>query len=590
MAEAQIKCDICNCTFARQEHLTRHTRSHTREKPYRCLQCSKSFSRLDVLQRHISSHEQTASDLAGASVRACRECAISRVRCSKGSPCRRCHAKNLECTYPVQRKRKASADHRDDPSPDAIDLGNSAPQLRVPRPSGGHDAENSTMDPSVPLIDQVIWTPTINLTSNASFPQEPPGAAFRSVDANNFSLSQGLPEPVLGMSALNWLSPQYQEVPEWDSQLIATSGNSMALGDFELALGFSRAALSPNTSSQGHSSQIQRPPVEHGPWILLEQQDGEPVAMDNPRSVSAKSPTSSRDSRATEGRFYVDGAAARAPFRGCLIETHATTDISPSDRSTGDPNHTSTPLSASFEAEHMPAIGEDLVLESVYDDLILQVQSTSHIQALKLAPTTIPPLPHIRRFVKLYFEKFHPSYPFVQKSRFARKPRCPLPQPDGWVLLLAVSAVGAWYCPETRSLGWRDAMLQMVNAHMEYCISSPPQDDHELLWQPSGQTFTPIRFDLSTLQASILNLIWMVQSGRKNLIHRAMADRHHIVEQCKAMHLLSMREPDFKIDTSPSELLVELWSDFQAKIRTGMMTWVSIWTDSDDFSTLLTDA
>ncbi|KAJ4124467.1 hypothetical protein NW754_000162 [Fusarium falciforme] len=73
MAEAQIKCDICNCTFARQEHLTRHTRSHTREKPYRCLQCSKSFSRLDVLQRHISSHEQSASDLAGASARACRD-------------------------------------------------------------------------------------------------------------------------------------------------------------------------------------------------------------------------------------------------------------------------------------------------------------------------------------------------------------------------------------------------------------------------------------------------------------------------------------------------------------------------------------
>ncbi|WAO93261.1 Hypothetical protein NCS54_01080100 [Fusarium falciforme] len=574
MAEAQIKCDICNCTFARQEHLTRHTRSHTREKPYRCLQCSKSFSRLDVLQRHISSHEQSASDLAGASARACRECAISRVRCSKGSPCRRCHAKNLECTYPVQRKRKASVDHRDAPSPDAIDLGNSTPQLRVPRPSGEHDAENSTMDPTVPPIDQVIWTPTINLTSNASFPQEPPGAAFRSVDANNFSLSQGLPEPVLGMSALNWLSPQYQEVTEWDSQLIATSGNGMALGDFEFALGFSRAALSPDTSPQGHSSQIQRPLVEHGPWILLEQQDGEPVAMDNSRSVSAKSPTSSRDSRATEGRFYVDGAAARAPFRGCLTETHPTTDISPSDRSTGDPNHTSTPLSASFEAERMPTIGEDLVLESVYDGLILQVQSTSHIQALNLAPTTIPPLPHIRRFVKLYFEKFHPPYPFVQKSRFARNPRCPLPQPDDWVLLLAVSAVGAWYCPEAQSLGWRDAMFKMVNAHMVFCISSPPRDDHELLWRPSGQTSTSVRFGLPTLQASILNLIWMVQSGRENLIHRAMADRHHIVEQCKALNLLSMRESDFKIDTSPPELLIERWSDFQAKIRTGMMTWL----------------
>ncbi|RSM05272.1 hypothetical protein CDV31_009670 [Fusarium ambrosium] len=574
MAEAQIKCDICNCTFARQEHLTRHTRSHTREKPFQCLQCSKSFSRLDVLQRHISSHEQSASDLAGVSARACRECATSRVRCSKGSPCRRCHAKNLECTYPVQRKRKASADHRDAPNPGQIDLRGPAPQSRVPRTSGPDDAENSPINPGVqPTSGQVIWTPTINLESNAGFPQDPTGTAFRSVDANNFALGPGFPEPVLGMSTLNWLSPQYQDVPEWDSQFIATSGNSMALGGFEFALGFSQAALSPDTSPQDYSSQTRRPPVEQGPWILPEQQNEQLLATGTSPSVSTKGSTSSKDSRATEGRFYVDGAAARAPFRGCLVETHPATSVSPSDRSTGDFNHSVTPLSTGLETERIPTTGGDFVLESVYDDLIQQVQSISHIQALNLAPTTIPPLPHIQRFVKLYFEKFHPSYPFVQKNRFSRNLRRPLPQPDDSVLLLAVSAVGSWYCPEAQSLGWRDAMFEMVNAHMEYCMSSP-QDDDELLWRPSGQTSTSVRFGLPTLQASILNLIWMLHSGRKNLIHRAMANRYHIVEQCKALQLLSMRESDFKIDTCPSEILVETWSDFQAKIRTGMMTWL----------------
>ncbi|RTE84487.1 hypothetical protein BHE90_000842 [Fusarium euwallaceae] len=570
MAEAQIKCDICNCTFARQEHLTRHTRSHTREKPYQCLQCSKSFSRLDVLQRHISSHEQSTSDLAGVSTRACRECATSRVRCSKGSPCRRCHAKNLECTYPVQRKRKASTDHRD---ADLIDPRDPAPQPGGPGPISQHDAENSTMNPSAPLTSGQIWTPTIDLTSNAGFSQEPTGVAFRSVDTNNFAIGPGFPEPVLGMSALNWLSPQYQDVPEWDSQFMETSRNGMALGDFEFALGFSQAAISPDTSPQDYSSQTQRSLVEYGPWILPEQQDGEPVAMGKPRSVSTRSSASSRNSRVTEGRLYVDGAAARAPFGGRLIETHPATGVPPSDGSIGDSNHSATPLSTSFETGCIPTIGEDYVLESDYNDLILQVQSISHIKALNFAPTTIPPLPHMQRFAKLFFEKFHPSYPFVQKSRFSQSPRRPLPQPDDWVLLLAVSAVGSWYCPEAQSLGWRDAMFEMVNAHMEYCMSSP-QDDDELLWRPSGQTSTSVRFGLPTLQASILNLIWMLHSGRKNLIHRAIANRYHIVEQCKALQLLSMRESDFKIDTCPSELLVETWSDFQAKIRTGMMTWL----------------
>ncbi|KAL2680513.1 hypothetical protein Neosp_008115 [[Neocosmospora] mangrovei] len=575
MAEAQIKCNICNCTFARQEHLTRHSRSHTREKPYRCIQCSKSFSRLDVLQRHISSHEQSASDPAGVSTRACRECAASRVRCSKGTPCRRCHAKNLECTYPMQRKRKASADHHDTPNPNPIDLGDSAPQSRVPRPSDEPGAESSAMDPSVPPSShQTIWAPTINLASNTGFPLEPTGGTFHSVDTSNVALGPGFPEPVLGMSALNWLSPQYQDVPEWDGQLIATSGNGMALDGFELALGFSQAALSPDVSPQDCSSQIQRPFVEQGSWILPEQQDGELVTMDKPRSVSTKSSASSRDSRVTEGRLYVDGAAARVPFRGCLTETHSATGVSPSDRSAGTPDHPASPVSTGFVTGRMPTAGEDFILESVYDDLILQVQSTSYIKALDHAPTTMPPLPHIQRFVKLYFENFHPCYPFVQKSRFCISHRRPIPQPDDWVLLLAVSAVGAWYCPEAQSLRWRDAMFDMVNAHMVFRISSPPQDDHEILWRPSGQTSTSVRFGLPTLQASILNLIWMVQSGKENLMHRAMADRHHIVEQCKALHLLSMRESDFKLDRSPPELLVERWSDFQAKIRTGMMTWL----------------
>lgn len=115
-------------------------------------------------------------------------------------------------------------------------------------------------------------------------------------------------------------------------------------------------------------------------------------------------------------------------------------------------------------------------------------------------------------------------------------------------------------------------MFEMVNAHVVFCISFPPQDDHELLWRPSGDTSTSVRFGLPTLQASILNTICMVQSGRENLVRRAIGGRHHIVEQCKALNLLSMRESDFKIDTSPPELLVERWSDFQAQTRTGLTT------------------
>ncbi|PYH57187.1 transcription factor domain-containing protein [Aspergillus niger CBS 101883] len=48
----QYQCQRCSRTFARLEHLQRHDRSHTKEKPYLCTQCPKSFTRKDLLARH----------------------------------------------------------------------------------------------------------------------------------------------------------------------------------------------------------------------------------------------------------------------------------------------------------------------------------------------------------------------------------------------------------------------------------------------------------------------------------------------------------------------------------------------------------
>lgn len=45
-------CDVCSRAFARQEHLDRHARSHTNEKPYQCGICTKKFTRRDLLLRH----------------------------------------------------------------------------------------------------------------------------------------------------------------------------------------------------------------------------------------------------------------------------------------------------------------------------------------------------------------------------------------------------------------------------------------------------------------------------------------------------------------------------------------------------------
>ncbi|WYZ41249.1 hypothetical protein EsH8_V_000144 [Colletotrichum jinshuiense] len=108
--EGLYQCSQCQRRYHRAEHLARHVRSHTKQRPYACWSCDKSFGRLDILKRHEATHgdgpgprPRILRPLHGGAVdrvgRACRLCAATKSKCSEQKPCHRCVGKGLLCEY-----------------------------------------------------------------------------------------------------------------------------------------------------------------------------------------------------------------------------------------------------------------------------------------------------------------------------------------------------------------------------------------------------------------------------------------------------------------------------------------------------------
>ncbi|KAJ4018126.1 hypothetical protein NW766_004202 [Fusarium irregulare] len=271
----------------------------------------------------------------------------------------------------------------------------------------------------------IAMTSSEGLMTTASLP----GSIFQINDVGGLAIDRTTVEPALGTSNINWLSDS-QYLSMWESQL-SIIPDGLGSMPFTFPSGITRSnsyAPGPSTDcgdiSETNIAKV-APIPDHTPSS---------VATTSPLHSQAGSIRSSNASKSTDGALYVEGTMARAPFRGKLLGRHM-------EQRRGS---TMTEAASINGAQDLIEDGQMIsasvhVSEDLYSTLVLSADEHIENHGLNSTATLIPPLGHIRCFVRLYYENFHDTYPFLRKSASIWQ------DTGNWILLLAVSTIGAKY-------------------------------------------------------------------------------------------------------------------------------------------------
>jgi hypothetical protein len=209
----------------------------------------------------------------------------------------------------------------------------------------------------------------------------------------------------------------------------------------------------------------------------------------------------------------------------------------------------------------------NLVSIKSYENLLHGLQAEAWEPPLGADTGGFPSISLVRLFVRLYFEHFHPTLPFLRRGTSLCE------KPQDWVLLLAVAAMGTRYAPGTQHVTIRKNLLDLSQTVLSRRFRGPIQDDHRL-WV--GEDLHSPLVDLPTLQASVLHLISMLHEGTSFYVNQGLIERQRLVQACLSMDLFDPGGGAQDVDEpQPRDGLVRDWLVQQARIRTGLTIWVS---------------
>ncbi|KAL7919969.1 fungal-specific transcription factor domain-containing protein [Trichoderma austrokoningii] len=530
----------------------------------------------DVLNRHRMSHEQNREETSAVTrSRACRQCAISRARCSRSEPCNRCFQRGLLCNFPATREFKATeivdtrVDMDNEPKYPNLDaprqMAEKQTREEIPLLLTGSDTSVNTNDYNPEGANDNYLSPRTN-----TWTQQPAmfelSQAAGSIDHGaqriyEFNSIAGFNEQALDLLSMNWMSPEQSTSFGWNGLVARLPYAENDKSDVYMPFFFPNSGPLPDPSRQ-----CVPPCIDHG--SSFDSVGVSNFAVGKSRSEGIKS---------VAGSYYVDGDGSRAPFGGQAARKWRRRRMTAS-------NDASTPGSNSTNYTDGDAGGsweDNLLSVDGYESMIRQLHRETGKEKVAINANAIPSLECIAQCLHSYFEVFHPTFPFIRKATFLEK------SSKDWMLLLAVAVVGSKYTTHDD-----EERLHSLSPEFMAAMDTIPMGRlcHDRLTAISISSTSPLWaldndvLSLSTLQAATLFLICALHRGKADMTRRALLERHYVVGVCKELNLLPGEFEERRCHHHGGSV-TEDWLMNQCRARTGLMIWLLDAMISYEFNT-----
>ncbi|EMD61274.1 hypothetical protein COCSADRAFT_96188 [Bipolaris sorokiniana ND90Pr] len=348
--------------------------------------------------------------------------------------------------------------------------------------------------------------------------------------------------PDLGPLGINWISPGYQYDIDWN--MLPNNGTG-------------KSPLDP----RGQQTPDAIIPTVHDMDHSFRQQTHQSTSLAIETS-SCDSAQSTQTPLTASAEYYVNGDGSRAPFRGRYHDrgSLAINQALPTGLKIGNaPEAAYSSCSSTLCSEEAYGTLLDTLRHHGLDSIESGIESTA-----------FPTHAQIELYVQQYFARFNPVFPFLRKTTFEEE------SPQRWLLLLAVAAIGSRFVPGSRDsyniLSERlDAALDRCK-HGRYSVLDNVIDND--LYVPGENLMSTSPADVQTLQAGILHLVCLMQSGTQGSMNKALRVRHDLVNSCRSLKLLELSSENSSVLSTCTSPGSPSWLRSEARIRTGISLWL----------------